>query len=118
MQIRQAIDLIEDKSSSPLVLEKLPYSREGLAPVMTLATVNYHYGKLAKGYVDRYNAGEGDAAFNEAGAFLHNIFFPQLQPPKSGNKPHGTSLALINRRWTSFDRFQDEFKKEAMKLQG
>lgn len=118
MQIRQAIDLIEDKSKHNLELQRLPYSREGLAPVMTLATVNYHYGKLAKGYVDRYNSGEGDAAFNEAGAFLHNIFFPQLQPAKSGNKPHGTSLALIERRWTSFDRFQDEFKKEAMKLQG
>ena len=118
MELRQAINLIEAKSKPDLVLEKLPYSREGLAPTMSSATVNYHYGKLAKGYVDRFNAGQGDSDFNEAGAFLHNIFFPQLQSPKSGNKPHGTSLALINRRWTDFDRFKEQFKEEAMKIQG
>lgn len=118
MEIRQAITLIEDKSKDPLTLARLPYPRDGLAPIMSLATVNYHYGKLAKGYVDKFNAGEGDMAFNEAGAFLHNLFFPQLQAPKDRNKPGSASLALIERKWGTFDNFKEEVKKVAMGIQG
>ena len=84
--IRHLIDLVEAKGKV-LELNKLPYGRSALAPVMSQATIDYHYGKLARGYVDRYNKGEGDKTFNEAGAFLHNIFFPQLQPPKNTNHP-------------------------------
>ena len=76
--IRHLIDLVEAKGKV-LELNKLPYGRSALAPVMSQATIDYHYGKLARGYVDRFNKGEGDKTFNEAGAFLHNIFFPQLQ---------------------------------------
>jgi Fe-Mn family superoxide dismutase len=117
MDIRETINLVETNDPK-LEQIKLPYPRDGLAPVMTMATVNYHYGKLYKGYVDRYNKGEGSADFNEAGAFLHKIYFSQLQAPKNQNKPHGTSLALINRRWTDFDNFKDQLKIEAMKIQG
>ena len=116
--IRNLINLVEAKAKHELVLEKLPYSRSGLAPVMSQATIDYHYGELAKGYVDRYNKGEGDAAFNEAGAFLHNIYFPQLMPPKSNNQPKGASLALINRKYGSFKDFKEAMKTEAMKIQG
>ena len=117
-EIRELITLVEAKSKKDLVLEKLPYSRGSLAPVMSQATIDYHYGELAKSYVERYNKGEGDAVFNEAGAFLHNIFFPQLMPPKTNNQPKGASLALINRHFGDFKKFKEEFKKEAMKIQG
>lgn len=116
--IRQLINLVESKGKEKLILEPLPYNRNQLNPVMSKTTIDYHYGELAKGYVDRYNKGEGDPAFNEAGAFLHNIFFPQLMPPKIGNKPKGASLALIERKYGSFDKFKDEMKKEAMSIQG
>ena len=114
--MRDIIDLIEDKKK--LELKKLPYSLNGLAPVMSKTTLDNHYGKLARGYVDRYNKGEGDQTFNEAGAYLHNIFFPQLRPPKNGNSPHGASLALINRHFGNFNDFKKDFEVEAMKLQG
>ena len=118
MEIRQTINLVEAADKEKLTQEKLPYARDALSPVLSLANVNYHYGKLYKGYVDRFNKGEGDSDFNESGAFLHKIFFNQLQPPKSGNKPYGTSAALIDRRWTTFDRFKEQFTNEAMKIQG
>ena len=118
MELRQAINLVEAANKEKLEQVKLPYARDGLGPVLSNAAVNYHYGKLYKGYVDRYNKGEGDADFNQAGAFLHKIYFEQLQSPKTGNKPHGTSLALINRRWTDFDRFKEQVAQEAMKIQG
>lgn len=115
--IRELINLVEDKSKH-LELAKLPYARGALAPVMSQNTIDYHYGKLAKGYVERFNKGEGDKTFNEAGAFLHNIFFPQLQPPKNTNMPTGASLALINRKYGSFKEFKEKMKTEAMKIQG
>lgn len=115
-RIRELIDLVESKNK--LELEKLPYGRGSLAPVMSRATIDNHYGKLAQGYVDRYNRGEGDAAFNEAGAFLHNIFFTQLRPPRDNNSPQGASLNLINRKFKSFSKFKEEMKEEALKIQG
>lgn len=114
--MRELIDLTEDKQK--LELKKLPYSETALAPVMSQTTIKNHYGKLARGYVDRYNKGEGDASFNEAGAYLHNIFFPQLRAPKNGNSPTGASLALINRHFGTFTDFKKAFAEEAMKLQG
>lgn len=109
-------NLFEEKKQ--LTQERLPYKRNELAPVMSEDTINYHYGKLAAGYVDKFNANEGDAKFNEAGAFLHNIFFPQLKPPVSGNKPTGASMELIIAKFGSFDKFKDEIKKVAMGIQG
>jgi Fe-Mn family superoxide dismutase len=116
--MREIITLVESKEKAELELLALPYKRTDLDPVLSQDTLDYHYGKLARGYVDRYNAGEGDADFNEAGAYLHNIYFPQLQEPKSGNKPDGASLALINRRHTSFLNFQKKVEQEAMAIQG
>jgi Fe-Mn family superoxide dismutase len=114
--MRELIELIESKEK--LELKKLPYSEGGLSPVMSATTIKNHYGKLARGYVDRFNKGEGDSQFNEAGAYLHNIFFPQLRVPKSSNLPYGASLSLINKHFGSFKRFKDDFEEEAMKLQG
>jgi Fe-Mn family superoxide dismutase len=110
-------DLLTE-SKKELVLEKLPYDKKELDPIMSQDTIDYHYGKLAAGYVKRYNAGEGDAKFNEAGAFLHNIFFPQMMEPKGGNKPSGTSKELIDRKYGSFEKFKEEFTKVAMGIQG
>ena len=108
--------LIEAKQQ--IVQEKLPYSKTDLAPVMSEATIDYHYGKLAAGYVKKYNAGEGDAKFNEAGAYLHNVFFPQLQPPKGSNKPTGASKELIESKFGDFDLFKEKFTETAMSIQG
>ena len=114
--MRELIDLTEDKQK--LELKKLSYSNGSLSPVLSKANIDNHYGKLAKGYVDRYNKGEGDASFNEAGAYLHNIFFPQLRTPKNANVPTGASLALINQHFGTFTDFKKQFEEEAMKLQG
>ncbi len=101
-----------------LQLEKLPYPKDSLSPIMSEDTIKYHRDKLAAGYVNRFNSGEGDSDFNEAGAFLHNIFFPQLKPPAGRNLPHGSSLQLIEDNFSSFDSFKDAIKSEAMKIQG
>lgn len=116
--IRQIIDLVEAKSKPDLKQAKLPYAKTALAPVMSSGTIDIHYGKLYKGYVDRFNNNEGDSTFNEAGAFLHNLWFTQFRAPKSGNKPTGTADSLIARRYGSFLDFKEKMKQEAMKIQG
>jgi Fe-Mn family superoxide dismutase len=108
------------ESNTPKTLElfKLPYHREDLDPSISLETINYHYGKLAKTYVDRYNAGEGDADFNEAGAYLHNILFPQYKKYTGSNPPTGAALEFINKHHKTFDNFKEKFSKTAMGIQG
>jgi Fe-Mn family superoxide dismutase len=115
--IRQTLDLVEAKNTPTLEQIKLPYSRTALSPVMSSNTIDYHYGKLYKGYVDRFNKHEGDRNFNEAGAYLHGIFFSQFKNP-GASKPRGTILDLINRHHTNFVDFKKNFKEEAMKFQG
>ena len=106
------------ESKEKLELVKLPYDRTALTPVLSKTNLDNHYGKLAKGYVDRYNAGEGDKSFNAAGAYLHNLFFPQFRSPRSNNHPTSTVKSLIDRKFKSFDKFKEEVAEKAMKLQG
>ena len=116
--MREIIDLIESKSDQDHEQVKLPYRTTALNPVTSGTTIDLHYGKLYKAYVDRFNQHEGDRDFNEAGAFLHSIWFPQFHAPKSGNRPTGTADALITRKYGSFDEFKQELRDHAMKLQG
>lgn len=115
--IRQTINLLEAKAKGTLEQIKLPYAKSALSPVMSSAIIDLHYGKLYKGYVDRFNNHEGDRNFNEAGAYLHSIFFSQFKRP-GVSKPHGQILDIINRHHTNFIDFKKNFKEEAMKIQG
>ena len=94
--IRQLIALVESKEKKDLVQADLPYKRTDLDPVLSENTLD----------------------FNEAGAYLHNIYFTQLQVPKTSNKPHGASLDLINRKFNNYAKFQKAIEKEAMGIQG
>jgi len=117
--MREIINLVE-ASTVPAKLETtpLPYGVNDLEPVMSAATINYHFEHLAKGYAQRYNKGEGDAKFNRAGSFLHNKFFPQFRAPKGANRPKGAILELIESNFKTYEDFKIAFKEVAMKIQG
>jgi Fe-Mn family superoxide dismutase len=110
--------LTESKDRSEIRQDKLKFAKDELDPVMSEATIKYHYDGLASKYFDRYNKGEGDADFNYGGAMLHNIWFANLTPPRAANKPEGLSKSLIDSKWGSFDQFKAEFEKTAMSIQG
>ena len=112
------IRYLHEGKSKHLEQIKLNYSRDDLDPVKSKETIDYHYGTLYKAYVDRYNNREGDLDFNEAGAFLHSIYFSQFRPPKSGNSPEGVILDFINEHFKSWDKFKEQFEKTAMSIQG
>lgn len=110
--------LSEGKVPKTLEQVPLPYSRTDLVPVTSKETLDYHYGELYKAYVKRFNAGEGDLDFNEAGAFLHAIYFPQFRAPKDSNTLSGPIDEFIKKHFKSFDAFKEQFLKTAMAIQG
>lgn len=112
------VTLQESKQPKDLVHTPLPYARNDLGKSLSKAALDYHYGQLYKGYVDRYNKGEGDRDFNEAGAFLHDIYFTQFQSPKGSNQPAGEIKEFIEKHFNSFDKFKQALEKEAMGIQG
>jgi Fe-Mn family superoxide dismutase len=111
-------NVITEGRPASLEIDALPYSMDDLKPVLSREALEYHYGHLAKTYAKRYNAGEGDPAFNEAGVFLHNILFKQYQEPMGSNLPIGKALELIEKHHTTFSNFKTEFERVAMGIQG
>jgi Fe-Mn family superoxide dismutase len=110
--------LSESKDNREIYQEKLKFGKDEFAPVMSEATIKYHYDGLAAKYSERYNAGEGDADFNYGGAVLHNIFFANLIPPQAANKPTGLSKNIIDDKYGDFDKFKAAVEKEFMAAQG
>jgi Fe-Mn family superoxide dismutase len=95
----------------------LPYDRSDLEPVMSKATVDYHYGHLYKKYVDNVNA-DKNPSFNRAGAFLHDIYFTQFTEPDTGGKPGELTAELIQRHFKSLTGLKALMKDAAMKIEG
>ena len=116
-QIETDRQLIQEATKEKFVQVKLPYKRTGLEPVMSKATLDYHYGKLHKSYVEKAND-DSSATFQVAGAFLHNLFFEQLKTSTGVNKPNDAVLELIKDKHDSFSNFQSRFIGEAMGIQG
>lgn len=111
-------DFLSEGKTKKLETIKLPYSLDGLRPVLSKEAMDYHFEHLAKGYTKRYNNDEGDKDFNYAGHFLHDIYFKQFHAVQDNNLPNGPVLNLIKRKYTWWRDFKEQFKEEAMKIQG
>lgn len=109
--------VILEESKKKYVRTSLPFKKNELEPVMSAETIDYHHGELYKGYVEKSNKGIG-GKFQNAGAFLHTIFFTQFKPPKGANRPSGLFLELVERKYGNYDKFRESVKKIAMAIQG
>jgi Fe-Mn family superoxide dismutase len=117
--MRDIITLLEDKSKEDYIeIVPLSYSDGDLAPVLSKESMKFHYGKLAKGYADKFNHGIGDPEFQYAGYFLHNIFFTQFRAPRRNNIPNGPIANLIKAKYKTFTHFKDHVLDQALQLQG
>ena len=117
-------------------LPALDFENTALEPFMSAQTLDFHYGKHFKGYVDNLNkliagtkfenmtleeiivqtAGKPEFAqiFNNAAqVFNHGFFFARLA--KDGNKkPDGALLKKIEQTFGSYENFKAEFKAAAL----
>lgn len=124
------------QSRPPYRLPELPYSLDALAPAMSRETLEFHYGKHYKGYLDNLNTmlpgtpyaslsieelvrkAPSGPIFNNAGQALnHELFFLGLSPTPQPS-PTGALAAAIDRDFGSFDRFRSEFSGAAAALFG
>ncbi len=122
-------------------LIKLPYLYDALTPVISDATMSFHYGKHLRAYVDNLNKllpgsefekmvleeivcnAPAGPIFNNAGQILnHNLYFSQFQSASqivpSNNVPFGSVAEMINKQWGSFEAFKRLFSDKGVRLFG
>jgi len=112
-------------------IEKLPYSYSSLNRFIDSKTMNIHYNKHYKGYVDKLNKAikdiDGDLELedivrtiskfdnkvrnNAGGAFNHALFWKMLSPKKQ--LPRGEILKKIKKDFGNIKKMKDEFNKAA-----
>ncbi|PKN32622.1 MAG: superoxide dismutase [Fe] [Deltaproteobacteria bacterium HGW-Deltaproteobacteria-19] len=115
-----------------LVLPDLPFAKDALAPVISANTLEFHYGKHHRAYVDNGNkllAGTelenlapeeilrkvaGDAAkagiFNNVAQAWNHSFYWKCMKPGGGGKPTGAVADRILATWGSYEKFVEELK--------
>lgn len=116
-------------------LPTLPYEMDALAPQMSRETLEYHYGKHLKTYIDNLNnliAGtpfaempleeicikaEGPIFNNGAQAWNHIFFFNSFSPSAQA-APTGALADAIDRDFGSLEAFKEQFSKAATTLFG
>ncbi|MCY4320937.1 MAG: superoxide dismutase [Fe] [Bdellovibrionaceae bacterium] len=114
-----------------ITLPELPYSKQALSPHISEETLNYHYGKHHKAYVDKLNAqiagsdldkasleeivksSKGGIFNNSAQVWNHSFYWDCLSPQGGGN-PTGQVLSAIEKHFNSFEKFKEEFSACAM----
>ncbi|MEO6264114.1 MAG: Fe-Mn family superoxide dismutase [Luteimonas sp.] len=121
-------------------LPALPYDRTALEPHISGETIDYHYGKHHKAYVDNLNkmiegtefAGMAleeivrksqGSMFNNAAQIWNHTFYwnclkPASGPNAGGGEPAGKLADAINKAFGDFARFKEQFSDTAIKTFG
>jgi superoxide dismutase, Fe-Mn family len=112
-------------------LPQLPYSNDALSPHISPETIEYHYGKHHQTYVTNLNnlvkssefenmsleqiiMKSSGAIFNNAAQVYNHSFYWNCLSPKGGGKPNGQIQKEIEKEFTSFEKFKEEFTKTAI----
>lgn len=112
-------------------LPELPYAPDALAPHISAETIDYHYGKHHKKYVDTLNelvAGTPDAEkslediikssdgkiFNNAAQVWNHTFYWNCLAPNGGGQPSGKLADALNSAFGSFEDFKKAFTEAAV----
>ncbi|KAG7030874.1 Superoxide dismutase [Fe] 2, chloroplastic [Cucurbita argyrosperma subsp. argyrosperma] len=123
------------KITAKFDLKPPPYPLDALEPHMSRSTLEYHWGKHHRAYVDNlnrqiegteldelslediilrtYNKGDILPQFNNAAQIWNHDFLWESIKPGGGGKPTGELLGLIERDFDSFEKFLEEFKSAA-----
>jgi Fe-Mn family superoxide dismutase len=112
-----------------LQLPPLPFAEDALAPVISAETIQFHYGKHHKRYVDTANqlleqepakarsldelvrSSTGKLFNNAAQVWNHNFYWQSLSPRQS--KPGSTLRSQLERDFGSYEAFVDKLAAAA-----
>jgi Fe-Mn family superoxide dismutase len=126
-----AATLMVFSANAQFTQDALPYPTDALEPHIDKATMEIHYGKHHKAYIDNLNkalagtdntkktlydllkeAGKMPAAVrNNAGGHWNHTFFWTVMAPKAGGLPTGELAKAIDASFGSYDKFKEEFAK-------
>ena len=117
-------------------LPELPYAENALEPYISKSTIEFHYGKHHRAYVDNLNkliagtefehktleqiveetAGKSEysAVFNNAAQAWNHAFFWNCMMPAGGGEPVGELKEKIVRDFGSYDKFCEDFLNAAV----
>lgn len=112
-------------------LQKLPYAQNALEPHISAETVEYHYGKHHKAYVDKLNSlissnemegkpleeiikKSSGAIFNNAAQVWNHNFYWSCLSAEGGGVPKGALAATITKQFDSLEAFQKAFSLSAV----
>lgn len=116
-------------------LPALPFERNALEPHISAETIDYHYGKHHKAYVDKLNEltpgtefadmsleeiikkSDGTIFNNAAQVWNHTFYWYCLQPG-GGKEPSGKLADAINAAFGDFTKFKEQFTDTAIKTFG
>jgi len=119
-----------------ITLPELPFGMDALAPQISKETLEYHYGKHHRAYVDKLNAAiEGTpqasasleeiikstqegGVFNNAAQVWNHSFYWNCLSPNGGGAPKGALADGINSSFGSFEEFKTQFSASATGLFG
>lgn len=116
-------------------LPKLPYALDALQPVISKETLEYHYGKHHKAYVDNLNKlipgtefenmpleeiimKASGGIFNNAAQVWNHTFYWHCMSPKKQPEPTGKLGDAIKKTFNSFEEFKKKFSETAVKTFG
>ncbi len=112
-------------------LPELPYELNALEPHISKETLEYHYGKHHRTYVDNLNklvpgsdyAGmdletiiqkASGGVFNNAAQIWNHTFYWHSLSPNGGGEPTGAMADAINESFGSFEKFKEKFSQAAI----
>ena len=116
-------------------LPELPYPQNALVPNISAETLEYHYGKHHKTYVDNLNklipgTEFADASlediikkatgpiFNNGAQIWNHTFYWNSLSPNGGGEPDGPLATAVNKSFNSFAQFKEKFTAAATGLFG
>jgi len=114
---------------------ELPYQRDALAPAISAETIDFHYGKHEKAYIDNLNRLIKDTEyddmdleeiiinakgplFNNASQAWNHIFYFFSFSPDGSREPGGELRKAIDRDFGSFEKFKEAFVEAGVSLFG
>ncbi len=123
-------------------LPKLPYAYDALEPYIDERTMTIHHIKHHQAYIDKLNGAIKGTKFenmdvnevlkkindvpenirtvvrNHGGGHSNHSFFWQVMAPNAGGVPSEAIGDSINKTFSSFDKFKEEFTNAAMTIFG